>query len=273
LFPILCNFIIFLSFLKGNKMKCKRCRNQVPDDADVCPHCGEDLSSLRQLLRNFYEEEAARSELSGDPPRLTVDLLKETEEENPKDSDLPRVILNRDDPEGAGRFSVQGALETAEMNEELPETGSWDRALRGGFWQRYMAFAIDSLILFFVIVIFILLGFVAVEWGSAGGRALPFLRQVRIILPIFLPLGFVLAISYFTIFHGAGGQTIGKMILGLRVVQTDGRPLSFFRALGRALLYAVSAFPFFLGFYWAGLTSKKLAWHDRIAGTMVVREQ
>ena len=204
---------------------------------------------------------------------MTIDLLKETEEENPKDPDLPRVVINQEEPGSAGSFSLQGALETEEEDEEPAETGSWERALRGGFWQRYMAFAVDSVILFFVIVIFILLGFVAVEWGSAGGRALPFLRQVRIILPIFLPLAFVLATAYFTVFHGAGGQTIGKMIFGLRVVQTDGNALSFFQAFGRALLYAVSAFPFFLGFYWAGFTSKKLAWHDRIAGTMVVREQ
>jgi len=257
-------------------MKCKRCRNQVPDDADVCPQCGEDLSSLRQLLRNVYEEETPRNELSGDPPSLTIDLIKETAQENPQDSDLPRVILGRDEPGTGGSFPLEEPPETEEEDEEdeeLTGTAVWDRALRGGFWQRYMAFAIDSLILFLVMAIFIILGLVALEWGNVGGRAVPILRQVRIILPIFFPLGFVLGMAYFTAFHGAGGQTIGKMIFGLRVVRTNGQPLSFLQALGRALSYTVSALPLFLGFYWAGITAKKRAWHDWIADTMVVREQ
>ena len=254
-------------------MKCKRCRNYVPDDVDVCPQCGEDLSSLRQLLRNVYEEETPRSELSGDPPSLTIDLIKETEEENPKDSDLPRVILSRDEPGTGGGFSLEEAPETEEEEEALNGAAVWDRALRGGFWQRYMAFVVDSLILFFVMVIFIVLGLVAVEWGSTGGRAVPLLRQIRIILPIFFPLAFVLGVTYFTVFHGAGGQTLGKMIFGLRVVRTDGQTLSFFRAFLRAVSYVVSALPLCLGFLWAGITAKKRAWHDWIADTMVVREQ
>jgi uncharacterized RDD family membrane protein YckC len=246
----------------------------VPDDADVCPHCGEDLSSLRQLLRNFYEEEASSSEPSGEPSALTIDLLQETEQAETKTSDLSKVILNRDEPGIEGSFSQQAGLETEEADDEEPAgTAAWDRALRGGFWQRYMAFAVDSLILFFIMAIFIVLGFAAVEWGSAGGRALPFLRQVRIILPIFLPLGFVLAITYFTVFHGAGGQTFGKMIFGLRVVRADGKALSFLRAFARAIAYTVSALPLFLGFFWVIFNSKKRAWHDWIARTMVVREQ
>lgn len=254
-------------------MKCKRCRNYVPDDVDVCPQCGEDLSSLRQLLRNVYEEETPRSEPSGDPPSLTIDLIKETEQENPKDSDLPRVILSRDEPGTGGGFSLEEAPETEEEEEALNGAAVWDRALRGGFWQRYMAFVVDSLILFFVMAIFIVLGLVAVEWGSAGGQAVPLLRQVRIILPIFFPLAFVLGVTYFTVFHGAGGQTLGKMIFGLRVVRTDGQTLSFFRAFLRAVSYVVSALPLCLGFLWAGITAKKRAWHDWIADTMVVREQ
>ena len=43
--------------LFAGKMKCKRCRAYVPDDSNVCPMCGEDLTFLRELLKSVYEED------------------------------------------------------------------------------------------------------------------------------------------------------------------------------------------------------------------------
>jgi uncharacterized RDD family membrane protein YckC len=80
-------------------------------------------------------------------------------------------------------------------------------------------------------------------------------------------------LAYFSFFHATWGQTIGKMIFGLRVVRTDGQPLSFPRALARALGYILSAIPFFLGFLWVALTPGKRSWHDALTDTMVTREQ
>jgi uncharacterized RDD family membrane protein YckC len=67
------------------------------------------------------------------------------------------------------------------------------------------------------------------------------------------------------------GTTIGGIVLGLRVARLDGRPLDLPVALIRSLSSFLSALALFLGFFWAGWTRKKQAWHDLIAGTMIVR--
>jgi uncharacterized RDD family membrane protein YckC len=85
-------------------------------------------------------------------------------------------------------------------------------------------------------------------------------------------LSAVLILLYFTLFTGEGGQTLGKKILGIKVVRTDGSPVTYGRAFLRAFGYGISVFFFtFLGFLWAAWDSKKQAWHDKIAGTIVVR--
>jgi hypothetical protein len=67
------------------------------------------------------------------------------------------------------------------------------------------------------------------------------------------------------------GTTIGGIVMGIRVVRTDGRPLNFALALIRALSSLFSAMVLFLGFFWAGWSRERQSWHDKIAGTIVVK--
>lgn len=70
----------------------------------------------------------------------------------------------------------------------------------------------------------------------------------------------------------AGGQTLGKMAMGIRVVAADEtRPLDLSRATLRTLLWLVLAIPAGLGFLTALVTSDRRGLHDRVAGTRVVR--
>ena len=257
-------------------MKCKRCRAMVPDDADRCPSCGQDLSSLRQLLSDFYSEEPAGNQEKDARPRepeVFPAADKETFQAPTEESREEIRIITGPYPDYDRKFPLQEALSEGEPEEEEGGTSAWDRALRGGFWLRSMALAADSLILLLLLGVFVVLGFLTLGLGAAGGREIPLLRQIRIVLPAVFPLGLALMLAYFTFFHGTWGQTIGKMIFGLRVVRADGQPLSFPRALGRAFGYFLSAIPFFLGFIWAGLSSGKRSWHDALTGTMVTREQ
>jgi uncharacterized RDD family membrane protein YckC len=138
-----------------------------------------------------------------------------------------------------------------------------------------MALAADSIILLLLLAIFLVLGFLTLTMGATGtgSREIPLLRQLRIVLPVILPLGLALMLAYFTFFHATWGQTIGKMIFGLRVIRTGGQPLSFSRALARALGYILSAIPIFLGFLWVAFNPDKRSWHDALTDTMVIREQ
>lgn len=65
--------------------------------------------------------------------------------------------------------------------------------------------------------------------------------------------------------------TIGGIMCGLKVVRLDGRPVDFPVALVRAFSAVFSGLALFVGFFWAGWTSDKLSWHDKIAGTTIVK--
>jgi uncharacterized RDD family membrane protein YckC len=68
------------------------------------------------------------------------------------------------------------------------------------------------------------------------------------------------------------GGSLGQRALGLRVVNAaDGRSISLARAALRFAGYIVSVIPFAIGLIWAGFDHQKQGWHDKVAGTFVVR--
>jgi hypothetical protein len=111
---------------------------------------------------------------------------------------------------------------------------------RAGFWKRLAAAVLDLLLL---------------------SLLLPFVHA------FFIPI----AIAYFIIMWTWKGTTIGSIALGLKIVRTDGRPINFAVALVRSLSSLFSATVLFLGFLWTAWDAEKQAWHDKIAGTVVVK--
>ena len=78
-------------------------------------------------------------------------------------------------------------------------------------------------------------------------------------------------ITNFVIFPMFSGQSIGKMLTGLRVVETDGSAASFSRLLVRHLLgYPLTILTVGLGFLFSALNSKGRSLHDFLSGTVVV---
>jgi uncharacterized RDD family membrane protein YckC len=85
------------------------------------------------------------------------------------------------------------------------------------------------------------------------------------------PLSFLIALAYFAGMWTWKGTTIGGIVLGLKVVRHDGQPVSFVVALVRGLAAAFSAMVLFLGFLWIAWDKEKQGWHDKIAGTVVLK--
>jgi uncharacterized RDD family membrane protein YckC len=79
------------------------------------------------------------------------------------------------------------------------------------------------------------------------------------------------ACAYHPYFWVRSGQTPGKRLLHLKVVRCDGQPLSWGTAIVRYLGYWVSALPLYLGFLCILWDRNKQGFHDKIAGTVVVR--
>ena len=81
----------------------------------------------------------------------------------------------------------------------------------------------------------------------------------------------LLALVYHIGFWTWKQTTIGGIICELRLVRTDGTPVRFADALIRALSGIFSLIVFGLGFLWILRDPERQAWHDRIAGTYVVK--
>ena len=140
-------------------------------------------------------------------------------------------------PSAAAAASPQAA--TTPIPSNVPEALSERRA---NFWERMGAGFLD-----FVVV------------GILGG------------LTHLAPLGFLIALAYFAAMWTWKGTTVGGAVLGLKVVRLDAQPVTFLVSLVRALAGAFSIVVLFLGFLWIAFDREKQGWHDKIAGTVVVR--
>jgi uncharacterized RDD family membrane protein YckC len=132
-----------------------------------------------------------------------------------------------------------------------------------GFWIRVGATLIDTVII--IIVLMVPLSFIYGQQYLLGDQ---YLRGFwDLILGYVVPI--VATIWFWLRFMG----TPGKMALKLRVVDArTGNKLSLGQAIGRYFAYILSILPLGLGFIWIGIDSRKQSWHDKLAGTVVIRD-
>lgn len=120
-----------------------------------------------------------------------------------------------------------------------------------GFWLRALAALIDTL--------FIMLVMSAIVIAFAAGASN-------------LLISWLLPATATVLFWKYRQATPGKMIVSARVVDArTGEAITFWQGALRYLGYFVSMMPFFLGILWVAFDPRKQGWHDKIAGTVVVR--
>lgn len=132
-----------------------------------------------------------------------------------------------------------------------------------GFWQRLLAAFIDVILLLCITTP--LLGAIyGWDYFLDGSRSL-------------LPSGAEFFITYVLpalatiVFWKTRQATPGKMMLSMKIVDAETfGPMSAGQAVGRYFAYIVSAIVFMLGYLWIAFDPRKQAWHDKLAGTVVV---
>ena len=133
-----------------------------------------------------------------------------------------------------------------------------------GFWKRFFAVIIDSLILSFLMFFFMFfVGFFIGGMFSEPETMVQFSNFGMLINVVIIWLYFALQES------SAWQATLGKRLLGIYVTDTDGERISFGRATIRYFSKYLSSI-FMIGFIMAGITEKKQGLHDMIADTLVV---
>jgi uncharacterized RDD family membrane protein YckC len=92
-----------------------------------------------------------------------------------------------------------------------------------------------------------------------------------------IPAGIAAVSSFIPLIYFFGlvavtGRTIGKSVMGIRVVRADGTRLSAARSFLRVIAYLVSLLPVFAGFVWVLFDRDRRGWHDHLVGSRVVYE-
>ena len=76
--------------------------------------------------------------------------------------------------------------------------------------------------------------------------------------------------TYFVVLWALTGRTIGKWVMGLKVVGRDGLPPTIGRSLLRLFGYGLSMFAMWAGYFWVIIDDERQGWHDHLAKTWVI---
>jgi len=184
-------------------MRCPTCGLVSYDDQRICARCGDDLGA------------APKNPDKPIPPHAEYHFVEADSSLNPQPDladTMEKIRESLEEIEGI----ESGSTSSREIESTVivqPEVRSLEK---GGFWIRFLAFAIDN-------------------------------------------------------FIGASGQTIGKLVCYLKVVQTSGEPISYGQAFLRWVGYLVSSILLYLGFFWVMVDYNRQGWHDKIADTYVIK--
>jgi len=152
----------------------------------------------------------------------------------------------------------------------------------GGFWLRFIAYILDTIIIGMVewLLILPILAVLGMHMALADNLEHLDKADPAMIVVAALSAGSGLYLSallvtwlYFSLFQSGPRQaTPGKMIFGLVVIDSNGARLSFARASLRYFSKFLSSAVLMIGYIIAGFNPKKQALHDMIANTFVVKK-
>jgi uncharacterized RDD family membrane protein YckC len=130
--------------------------------------------------------------------------------------------------------------------------------------QRLSSFIVDLIVLS---VIYIALIFLS---GGEMGEAMAGSGVVEELSPVYFIMA-AIGMGYYTYFFGKG-ETPGMRLVEIRLVRADGvEPVGLGRGFLRWVGMEISGIVLLLGYAWVLIDKKRQGWHDKIAGTYVVR--
>ncbi|HZI10757.1 MAG TPA: RDD family protein [Myxococcus sp.] len=195
--------------------------------------------------------------------------------ETPASAGLPHLDAPTQPPASAPRVEKSRAPAAAARSASgVAEV----HARPASLWRRLLSFTVDTAAIAGVAALYLTLassvtGVKAPEAGLVGLDA--FVAWLRALNAVLLP-GFVLVLVLALVYCAVAaflwnGRTLGRLLLGLRLVDTHGVAPAPGRAIVRAILASVS-FVLFLGGFWMALFDRRgQTLHDKLTSTFVVQ--
>lgn len=157
---------------------------------------------------------------------------------------------------------------------------------RAGFGARFAAWFIDGVLYLLLFSVFLVVGLGIGGIGTKdcrdqpgdGGAVVCTADEVNgpllFLGIVVIAAGAIVVLGIYCSQLGRTGQTWGRRIRGLRVVdRVSEEPIGFARAIGRTLFAnIVSASLCYLGYLWMLWDKEKQTWHDRVIDTIVIQE-
>ncbi len=229
----------------------------------TCPHCQ-------------FSKEVSAAKLPQEPTRVSCPQCKGSfslPEVNMPKAQRPRIncpVCNLDQPETAACSScglIYARYHAAQQGGSMAPAENNPHALaekpKAGFWLRLVALMIDGFLVFLMQVVFgVLLAF-------AGSSSFGLQGSTSVLVQIF---SIVVSLFYWIFFTGYCGQTPGKMLLRIQVVQLNGSSLGYGKAFYREVVGKfISGIILCIGYLMAAFDDQKQALHDRMARTYVIK--
>jgi uncharacterized RDD family membrane protein YckC len=145
-----------------------------------------------------------------------------------------------------------------------------------GFASRFIAYIVDLLVIVGAItvvgiVVSLLLNFFHLNQlidNLLASDSTP--GDILRVITFLSSVGFI-SFSYFVfVWSFTAGQSVGKALVGVRIVPTDGSRITVWRAIVRYFAFILSALVLFLGLLWVLVSDRRQGWHDKIASTYVI---
>lgn len=179
----------------------------------------------------------------------------------------------------AKKFKVDAEAKLADLGEgtSFASYSHIGEPLMARFVDRFIAYAIDSIILYLVlgsvsIIIFLIASFLLhLSYGPNIFRDF-FNPLLDILVGFILVLDLIIGLVYYVYFYRSSGQTPGKMVMNIKVVDRSSLDnLSISKIIVRETIGRVVSLSFcYLGYFWYFYSEKRQTWHDNIVNSIVV---
>ena len=142
-----------------------------------------------------------------------------------------------------------------------------------GFWRRYAALVIDSLavgIAYYIVLIVVMFATIGSAGLSGGGAEALGSGMIAMVVAVYVLYPLISGLYYVGFESSSLQATLGKLAVGIKVADDEGRRLSRGNALGRWASHLLCYLTLYIGYIVAAFTQRKRGLHDMVAGTLVV---